>query len=118
VVQGKQLGRTIGFPTANIEATESHKLIPAEGIYAVFVIHNKQTFKGMLYIGRRTTLGEDLERTVEVNIFDFNEDIYGEKITILFIKRLRGEEKFESVEIMQQQLAIDKLHTLEILNSL
>jgi riboflavin kinase / FMN adenylyltransferase len=112
VVKGNQIGRTIGFPTANLQVAEPQKLIPAEGIYAVFVHHNKLIYKGMLYIGRRTTLGEDLERTVEVNIFDFDQDIYGQQLRLQFVKKLRGEEKFESLAAMQAQLAADKIETL------
>jgi riboflavin kinase/FMN adenylyltransferase len=111
VVRGNQIGRTIGFPTANIQPPP-HKLVPAEGIYAVRVRIEEQTYNAMLYIGRRTTLGEDLARTVEVNIFDFNQDIYEKELTIFFVEKLRGEEKFPSLEAMQAQLAIDKQKTL------
>jgi len=111
VVRGNQIGRTIGFPTANIQPP-SHKLVPAEGIYAVRVQIEEQIYNAMLYIGRRTTLGEDLARTVEVNIFDFNQNIYEKYLTLYFVKKLRGEEKFPSLEAMQAQLAIDKQNTL------
>jgi riboflavin kinase/FMN adenylyltransferase len=111
VVRGNQIGRTIGFPTANIQPP-AHKLVPDEGIYAVRVKIEEQTYNAMLYIGRRTTLGEDLARTVEVNIFDFDQDIYEKELTLFFVKKLRGEEKFPSLEAMQAQLAIDKENTL------
>ncbi len=116
VVKGNQIGRTIGFPTANLQV-EPHKLIPEEGIYAVWVHCNQEIYKGMLYIGRRTTLGNDLERTVEVNIFDFANDIYGQTVRLQFVKRLRGEQKFESLTAMQAQLARDKEQTLEVLSA-
>jgi riboflavin kinase/FMN adenylyltransferase len=115
VVKGNQIGRTIGFPTANLALTEKLKLIPDEGIYAVLVSIDKENYQGMLYIGRRSTLGDNLEKTIEVNIFDFNEDIYDKIITLHLVKRLRGEEKFASLEAMQDQLAIDKKQSLEAL---
>lgn len=117
VVKGQQIGRTINFPTANLQPSESQKLIPEEGIYAVLVTYNHTNFKGMLYIGKRTTLGNNLERSIEVNIFDFDKEIYDEKLTVFFIKKLRGEEKFESLEAMQKQLAIDKTDSLAVLQN-
>jgi riboflavin kinase/FMN adenylyltransferase len=116
VIKGKQLGRTINFPTANIVCEDPYKLIPAEGIYAVFVSYHATILQGMLYIGRRSTLGDNLERTIEVNIFDFDSEIYGEKLSIHFIEKLRGEEKFESLEAMQTQLALDKINSITSLN--
>jgi riboflavin kinase/FMN adenylyltransferase len=115
VIRGQQLGRTIGYPTANLEIEDKHKLIPAEGIYAVYVKHQEKTYKAMLYIGKRTTLGNDLALSIEVNIFDFEQDIYGEMLTLYFIKQLRKEEKFESLMALQQQLALDKIHSLQVL---
>jgi riboflavin kinase/FMN adenylyltransferase len=116
VSKGNQIGRTIGFPTANLTITEKLKLIPDEGIYAVIVTHEQQTYKGMLYIGKRTTLGENLAKTIEVNIFDFDKDIYDQKITLHLIKKLRGEEKFSSLAAMQTQLALDKQESLKVLS--
>jgi riboflavin kinase/FMN adenylyltransferase len=115
VVKGNQIGRTIGYPTANLEVGDKHKLIPADGIYAVRVIYNTLIFNGMLYIGTRTTLGEDLQRSIEVNIFDFEKDIYGQTLTLEFIGLIRKELKFNSIEEMKIQLAIDKENALKML---
>ncbi len=117
VVRGNQIGRTIDYPTANLEVSDKHKLIPADGIYAVRVIHHKLIFNGMLYIGTRTTLGEDLLRTIEVNIFDFDEDIYDQHLTLELIASLRKEMKFNDIEAMKEQLAIDKKEALKVLVS-
>lgn len=115
VIRGNQIGRTIGYPTANLQIEDRHKLIPADGIYAVKVVHNTLIYNGMLYIGTRTTLGEDLQRTIEVNIFDFDREIYDEFLTLEFIALLRKEIKFESIELMKQQLAVDKENALKVL---
>jgi riboflavin kinase / FMN adenylyltransferase len=115
VVKGNQIGRTIGYPTANLQVEDKHKLIPADGIYAVKVVYNQLVYKGMLYIGTRTTLGEGLQRTIEVNIFDFEQEIYEELLTLEFIAFLRGEMKFEGLSAMTQQLALDKENALKVL---
>ncbi len=106
VVKGKQLGRTIGFPTANIFVMEDYKLIPADGVYAVFVNYNSKIFKGVLNIGKRPTI-EGKDRTVEVNIFEFDKEIYGENISISFIKKIRQEQKFDSLELLKAQIQLD-----------
>lgn len=117
VVRGNQIGRTMGYPTANLHVPDKHKLIPSDGIYAVRVIHNKLTFNGMLYIGTRTTLGDDLQRSIEVNIFDFDEDIYEQDLTIEFISLIRKEMKFGGIEEMKTQLGIDKENVLKVLKN-
>lgn len=114
VVHGDKLGREIGFPTANIEIPESYKLIPGDGIYAVKVLVQARAYQGMLYIGSRPTLEGVLEPRIEVNILDFNQDIYGEGIQVDFVERIRGDEKFASLEEMQAQLARDREDTLRI----
>nr|WP_314491198.1 bifunctional riboflavin kinase/FAD synthetase [uncultured Chryseobacterium sp.] len=106
VVHGKKLGRTIGYPTANIE-TESIKLLPKKGAYIVEVLINDQQYKGMLSIGTNPTVnGEKL--TVEVYIFDFNEDIYDKKITVKFRDFLHEEIKFEGIEKLVERLDEDR----------
>jgi riboflavin kinase/FMN adenylyltransferase len=117
VVKGNQIGRTLGFPTANLQLTDAQKLIPANGIYAVTVFIKNQFYKAVLSIGVRPTIGDNLEKTVEVNIFDFNEDIYGEKITLNFYQYLRPEQKFDSLEDLVKQMNLDKKQALEFLNS-
>lgn len=114
VVKGLQLGTTIGFPTANIDIQNEYKLVPPEGIYAVYVCCQKQEFQGMLYIGNRPTVDADLAQTIEVNIFDFNQDIYGQELEITFVKHLRADQKFDSLEELKQQLQKDKIAALAV----
>ena len=107
IVKGKQLGRTIGFPTANIQVREIAKLIPADGVYAVKVYYRENEFGGMLNIGNRPTV-DGTYKTIEVNIFDFDREIYGENLTIEFIKKIRNEQKFNGLEELKAQIARDK----------
>jgi len=115
VVQGKQLGRTIGYPTANILMEDKYKLIPADGVYAVKVEHNDGMYNGMLNIGNNPTI-EGKGRSLEVNIFDFDQNIYGDEATIYFIERLRDEVKFNGLDQLKVALAQDKVNALKILN--
>ena len=111
VVQGKQLGRTIGFPTANIEVSDKNKLVPADGVYAVKVfIHNKM-YGAMLNSGFRPTV-DGKHHVIEVHVFDFDETIYGQEMTIEFVDKLRDEIKFNNVNELRNQLEKDKLHAL------
>ncbi|MBC7390073.1 MAG: bifunctional riboflavin kinase/FAD synthetase [Opitutaceae bacterium] len=115
VVEGKKLGRTIGFPTANIQLEFEEKLLPGIGVYAVRIFHNGKQFKGMMNIGYRpTVLGINL--SLEVHIFDFSEDIYGKFISIEFIEFIRAESKFPSLEELKLQLKTDKISALNFLN--
>jgi len=107
VVPGQRIGRKIGFPTANIELENEYKLIAADGVYACMVEWNGTLYKGMGNIGIRPTVNLS-ERTIEVNIFDFNEDLYNQTICIYFIDRLRDEIKFENLEKLRQQLIRDR----------
>jgi riboflavin kinase/FMN adenylyltransferase len=109
VAEGQKIGRTIGFPTANLEVGEKHKLIPPDGIYAVYVYVNGQQYRGMLYIGTRPTLKEFNNRTIEVNIFDFDADIYGQTVLLELVDFLREDQKFSGLEALTQQLAKDKI---------
>lgn len=115
VVKGDGLGRTFGYPTANIEVDEKEKLIPADGAYAVTVAVDDENYKGMLNTGIRPTVG-GTKKVTEVNIFDFSSDIYGKNITVLFAERLRGEIKFRKTEELREQLQKDKIHSLKILS--
>ena len=112
VVKGNQLGRTIGFPTANIKISENYKLIPKNGVYIVTAIVNSQPIFGMMNIGNKPTVGDNVP-TIEVHLLDFSEDIYGQKIQVNVIERLRDEQKFESFEALKSQLEIDKTNTLD-----
>lgn len=131
VIKGDKIGRTIGFPTANIFVPETYKLIPGDGIYAVTVemdleMESKNTelndalsafnskpsiFKGMAYIGQRPTIN-GMTRNIEVNIFDFNREIYGQNIKMNFLAFLREDVKFTGLEALTKQLQQDKEDTL------
>lgn len=113
VVSGNRLGRTIGFPTANMQLYEPLKLIPAVGVYAVEVETLGRKYLGMSNIGVRPTVGTGNALTVETNIFDFDEDIYGLDITIRFIRRIREEKRFPSLTELKAQLLEDKRLILE-----
>jgi riboflavin kinase / FMN adenylyltransferase len=116
VVIGDKIGRTLGYPTANIEIDTKYKLIPAEGIYAVTVVHEHHTYQGMLYIGNRPTIN-GTKQNIEVNIFNFNKDIYGESLTIHFHKMIRGDIKFNTLQELKDQLHLDKIAAEESLKS-
>lgn len=109
VIKGKQLGRTIGYPTANIFIEDADKLIPKIGVYAVSVTLNDKIYKGMLSIGINPTTDNDNKIKIEVNIFDFDKDIYGSTIKIEFVKRIRDEEKFANLDELKKALANDKI---------
>lgn len=114
VIEGNKLGRTIGFPTANLSIADENKLIPGNGVYAV-AIKNKESdtnnLFGMMNIGIRPTV-DGTNRMIEVNIFDFDQDIYGETLTITLKKHLRSEVKFNGLEALKTQLAKDKEEAL------
>ena len=136
VIKGDKIGRTIGFPTANIFVEETYKLIPGDGIYAVTVemkvgsselrvdalessTFNFQpsTFRGMAYIGQRPTIN-GMTRNIEVNIFDFNQEIYGQDIKMNFLKFLRHDVKFTGLDALKVQLQKDKGDTLNYFSTL
>jgi riboflavin kinase/FMN adenylyltransferase len=116
VMEGRKLGRTIGFPTANIELGSEHKLVPKNGVYAVYITvpGNPAPYKGMLNIGDIPSI-PDKDWTIEVHIFDFDREIYGDRIHIDFIKRMRSEKKFENLEALAAQLSKDKTVAQEVL---
>lgn len=116
VVDGEKTGRTIGFPTANINISEWYKLIPTNGVYAVKVNFKTKTFYGMLNIGSRPTLNKNNIESIEVNIFNFDSDIYGQEIEIEFIERIRDEQKFENITALKTQLELDKDQIIQIFN--
>lgn len=119
VVEGFRLGRKLGFPTANIKVPDAHKLIPADGVYAVQVNIDGFTYSGMLNIGYRPTVNKgDQHKSIEVNIFDFNRPIYGTTITVSFVERIRSELEFGSVEELQLQLQKDKEMAISLLKNL
>jgi riboflavin kinase/FMN adenylyltransferase len=114
VLHGKKLGRTIGFPTANIHVSDKNKLIPNDGVYAVYVIVNNKKYRGMLNSGYRPTV-DGVNYSIEVHLFDFNEDIYNQFITIEYVDKLRDEIKFMNLDSLRNQLEKDKLRATQIL---
>lgn len=116
VVKGKQLGRTINFPTANLQISESYKLIPQQGVYAVTSLWQDKMVSGMMNIGTNPTVGGS-KLSVEIHFFDFNQDLYGQKLVVSLWQRIRSEQKFESVAILQQQLAADEIAARKILQT-
>lgn len=115
VIKGEKIGRIIGFPTANIEVDFRHKLIPADGSYAVKILQGGKEYSGMMNIGYRPTVSGKT-KTIEVHIFDFNQEIYGEALTVMFIERIRDERKFNDIEALKEQLQKDKEKAKQILN--
>ena len=115
VVSGNRLGRTIGFPTANMQLYEPLKLVPGNGVYFVKVNVLDRVFYGMCNIGLRPTVGAGNARTIETNIFGFDEDIYGLDIEVTFISRIREERKFGSLEELKYQLESDRDTCLSLL---
>ena len=113
VVHGAAIGRSIGFPTANVEISNPLKLIPISGVYAVRVIHNGQSYQGMMNIGYRPTVSNEHDLKLEVHVLDFDEDLYGQKLSILCFKRMRDERKFVDIAALKDQLAVDKTSVLE-----
>ncbi len=118
VVAGNRLGRTIGFPTANIQLYEPLKLIPHRGVYLVRVETLGRMLYGMCNIGIRPTVGPGSALTIETNIFDFDEDIYGLDLRLSFLRRIRSEVRFASLELLKEQLSMDRARCEEMLHSL
>ncbi|RYE12137.1 MAG: bifunctional riboflavin kinase/FAD synthetase [Sphingobacteriales bacterium] len=113
VIRGDQIGRTIGYPTANILISERYKQIPSDGIFAVKVKVDGKEYKGMAYIGQRPTVN-GITRNIEVNIFDFDEDIYNKQVRMEFYHFIRGDIKFASLDELIDQLAKDKEAVLKL----
>jgi riboflavin kinase/FMN adenylyltransferase len=121
VIRGDQIGRTIGYPTANIQLLTNEKLVPGDGVYAVSLINksnkdnSEKILKGMMYIGSRPVVNGK-RRVIEVNIFDFNQDIYDSEVEITLHQWIRGDVHFNGLEALKNQLAIDQIHSLEALS--
>jgi riboflavin kinase/FMN adenylyltransferase len=116
VVHGKKLGRLIDFPTANVLISEP-LIIPLPGVYAVKVVHDNQSYFGMMNLGSKPTF-DDESVTFEVHMFDFQDDIYGEQIEVAFLKRMRDQKRFESLDDLKNQLVIDKYNVLLFLDTI
>jgi riboflavin kinase/FMN adenylyltransferase len=116
IVEGRKLGRSIGFPTANIKPDDKFKLIPGNGVYAVEVQLDGKLMPGMLSIGSNPTVNKgNSNRSIEVNIFNFEKDIYGREISIAFRYRLRDEVRFDDIRQLVEQMKLDKEHALRLL---
>jgi riboflavin kinase/FMN adenylyltransferase len=116
VVHGKKLGRTLGFPTANIQLTENYKLAPGRGVYAVEIVIDGTLHNGMANIGLRPTVNDSLDETIEVNVFDFNSDIYNKNVTVFFYEKIRDEIKFKNKEELINQLHQDEKAVRDLFN--
>ena len=114
VVQGDKLGRLLGFPTANINFPNTDLITIPTGVYASKIIYQNSVYNGMVYVGVRPTFGKS-ELTVEVNLFDFHGELYGETLKILFIRKIREEKKFPDIESLKTQLREDKILVEKIL---
>jgi len=115
---GEQIGRSIGYPTANITLSELRKQIPGYGVYAVWVDCRGKSYPAMLNIGVKPTMGYNLNRTIEAHIIGFNQNIYNEEITVKFVEKIREEMRFPSLEMLKCQLEIDRNQALSLLNGL
>ncbi|MCK5028003.1 MAG: bifunctional riboflavin kinase/FAD synthetase [Bacteroidales bacterium] len=117
VIEGNQIGRKIGFPTANIKIPEPYKQVPKDGVYAVRVKLNGNSYFGMLNIGSRPTIEPELRsKNIEVHILNFDQGIYNQTVTVSFVKRIRDEKKFNGLEELTLQLEKDKKEVLQIFN--
>ena len=108
VIEGDKVGRTIGYPTVNLKPVKENKVMPNDGVYCVRVNSGNEEFYGMMYIGYRPTLSAGIIRALEVNLFDFDKNIYGEKLTVSFLTKLRDDIKFNSKEGLIEQINKDK----------
>lgn len=115
VVPGKRIGRSLGFPTANLDVSHYRKLIPANGVYAVHVLIEDIAYKGMLNIGVNPTVSESGARTIEVHVFEFDREIYGQEVNVIFKHRVRDEQKFDNLDGLKKQLQLDKVSSQELL---
>ena len=113
VIKGEGRGKKLNFPTANLQITNDYKLFPKEGVYAVDCIIHDKIYRGMSNIGIKPTFGGE-QKTIEINILDFDDDIYGEKIEVRFIQRMRDEKKFKNVKELIKQLTIDRNQCIKI----
>ncbi len=110
VIEGKKIGRTLNYPTANLKITEDYKLVPKNGVYIVSSNLNNKTVFGMMNIGQNPTV-EGTSNSIEIHYFDFNEEIYSQKITVNLLSRIRDEQKFNSLDELKKQLDTDKIYS-------
>lgn len=115
VVSGNKIGREIGYRTANIDVEREFRLIETSGVYATYVDYEGKEYKSMTYIGKKPTVNNDEVENIEVHLFDFAGDLYDKEIKVRFVKRVRGEQKFESLDALKKQIEIDEKNIKEIL---
>ena len=115
VVSGNKIGREIGYRTANIDVEREFRLIETSGVYATYVDYEGKEYKSMTYIGKKPTVNNDEVENIEVHLFDFDGDLYNKEIKVRFVKRVRGEQKFESLDALKRQIQIDEKNIREIL---
>ena len=115
VVKGDGLGKKINYPTANIFIEETYKIIPKDGVYLIETIIKDKLFNGMMNIGHRPTIGTNI-KSIEVHLFNFNEDIYDQVISVKMISKIREEKKFSSIQALQEQLVKDENYCLKLIN--
>lgn len=118
VVSGAQLGRTLGFPTANIKPADTEQIIPGNGVYAIQAVIASDTYNGMMNIGIRPTVSNELSLHIEAHLFNFNRDIYNQSIEIVFAERLRDEQRFPSLDALKAQLNTDAVNAKRALGIL
>lgn len=116
IKKGKGLGKKFGFPTANLHIPETYKLIPKNGVYVVKSTINDKEYFGMMNIGYNPTVSGGSEKSIEINFFEFEGNLYDKKIQVSILHRIRDEHKFDSVEELQQQLAKDKDYSLDLIS--
>lgn len=115
VISGKKIGRELGFPTANMDVKKEFRLIETHGVYATYVDYDGKTYKSMTYIGNKPTIDDNEDVSIETHLLDFDDDLYDKEIKIRFVKKVRGEIKFNSLEAMKQQLKLDEEEINKIL---
>ena len=115
VVKGNKIGRSIGYPTANISPLDRYKLIPGNGVYAVLIKVDGVILQGMANIGTRPTVTDSKETVIEVHIFDTDQDLYDKEVRVYFVRRLRDEVKFENLQELTKQMANDAVDTKTVL---
>lgn len=117
VVEGKKIGKKLGFPTANLFINNSDKILPYNGVYAVKILHNNVLYNGMLNIGKNPSVSNDGNIKIETHIFNFDKNIYGHTLELFFIKRIRDEMTFENLDFLKIQLENDKAEAMRILTN-
>lgn len=118
VIRGQGLGHKMGYPTANIEVGEEFQLIGKAGVYATFVDYDGKSYPSMTYIGNRPTLEDNRPQSIETHIFNFNKDIYGEKLRLRFVEFVRDDKKFPDTDTLKRQIGVDKQNIMNIINKI